>query len=71
VKFFIDTLEYELVKGIATIKAWPVEYFEIQVINTNPSSELCFVTPGACDNAYLTEDNFEYETEDGECLILN
>lgn len=72
VKFFIDTLEYELVKGIATIKAWPVEYFDIQVQEEVPVMRACVpsVIPGECENAYLTEDSFEYETEDGNCLIL-
>jgi len=71
VKFFIDTLEYELVKGIATIKAWPVEYFEIQVIETTSNSNVCYAVPGDCDDAYLTEDGFEMITESGDCLILN
>lgn len=71
VKFFIDTLEYELVKGIATIKAWPIEYFDIQVIEDTPSMRSCIpVIPDNCEDAYLTEDSFEFETEDGNCLIL-
>lgn len=71
VKFFIDTLEYELVKGIATIKAWPVEYFDIQVIDETPAMRSCIpVVVENCEDAYLTEDSFEYETEDGNCLIL-
>ncbi len=71
VKFFIDTLEYELVKGRATIKAWPVEFFDIQVINTTSNQNVCFAVPGDCEDAYLTEDSFEFETEEGNCLILN
>lgn len=71
VKFFIDTLEYELVKGVATIKAWPVEFFDIQVIETTSNQNVCFAVPGDCDDAYLTEDGLEFITEDGDCLILN
>lgn len=71
VKFFIDTLEYELVKGIATIKAWPVEYFDIQVIEDTPAMRSCIPTVvTTCEDAYLTESSFEFETEDGNCLIL-
>lgn len=71
VKFFIDTLEYELVKGRATIKAWPVEFFDIQIIETTSNQNVCYAVPADCTDAYLTEDGFEYETEDGNCLILN
>lgn len=71
VKFFIDTLEYELVKGIATIKAWPVEYFDIQVQEEVPAMRSCIPTVvQTCEDAYLTEDSYEFETEDGNCLIL-
>lgn len=71
VKFFIDTLEYELVKGLATIKAWPVEFFDINVIETTSNHNVCFAVPGDCEDAYLTEDGYEFITEDGNCLILN
>ena len=72
VKFFIESLEYELVQSKATIKAWPVEFFEIAVLNEVPAMRSCVpVVVETCDNAYLTEDSFEYETEDGDCLILN
>ena len=72
VKFFIESLEYELVQSKATIKAWPVEFFEIAVLNEVPAMRSCVpVIAETCDNAYLTEDSFEYETEDGDCLILN
>jgi hypothetical protein len=64
-------LEYELVKGRATIKAWPVEFFDIQVIETTSNQNVCFTVPGDCDDAYLTEDGFEMITEGGDCLILN
>jgi len=71
IKFFIDTLDYELVKGRATIKAWPVEFFDIQVIETTSNANVCYAVPTECENAYLTEDGFELATEDGNCLILN
>lgn len=71
VKFFIDTLEYELVKSRATIKAWPVEFFDIEVIEITSNQNVCYSVPGECSDAYLTEDGFEFETEDGNCLILN
>lgn len=71
-KFFIDTLEYELVKGIATIKAWPVTYFDIRVIESDTLMRDCdAIITELCENAYLTENSFEYATEDGDCLILN
>lgn len=70
-KFFIDTLEYELVKGVATIKAWPVTYFDIQVIESETFMRDCeAVITEICEDAYLTENSFELITEDGDCLIL-
>lgn len=70
-KFFIDTLEYELVKGVATIKAWPVTYFDIQVIESDTFMRDCqAVITDVCEDAYLTENSFELITEDGDCLIL-
>lgn len=70
-KFFIDTLEYELVKGVATIKAWPVTYFDIQVIESETFMRDCqSVITETCEDAYLTENSFELITEDGYCLIL-
>lgn len=70
-KFFIDTLEYELVKGVATIKAWPVTYFDIQVIESDTFMRDCqAVITEVCEDAYLTENSFELITEDGDCLIL-
>lgn len=71
VKFFIESLEYELVKSKATIKAWPKEFFEIQVIDELPAMRTCIpAVLDNCEDAYLTEDSFELETEDGNCLIL-
>ena len=72
VKFFIETLEYDLVKSQATISAWPVSYMDIQTLESNSFMVACdpiFVT--SCEDAYLTEDGFECITEDGNCLILN
>lgn len=70
VRFFIKNLEYEVVKGTVKIEAWPVELMGIDVIETTTHMEIC--APAVpCEDAYLTEDGFEYITEDGECLILN
>jgi hypothetical protein len=70
-KFFIDTLEYELAKGVATIKAWPVTYFDVQVIESETFMRDCqAVITEVCEDAYLTENSFELITEDGDCLIL-
>lgn len=70
VKFFIETLEYELVKGIATISAWPVEYLDIQTLENDSFMRTC--EPLApCEGGYLTQDNSEFITENGNCLILN
>lgn len=44
VMFFIKSLEYELVKGKATIKAWPVEYFEITQTDFTPMMRECAST---------------------------
>jgi len=70
VKFFIKDLEYEIVKGTVKILAWPEELMTIDVIETSTQMLIC--EPAVpCQDAYLTEDNFEYITESGDCLVLN
>ena len=68
VKFFIQDLTYTPEKGECVISAWPVELMTIDVIETTSNMLECVTT---CDDSYLTQDGFEYETEAGACLILN
>lgn len=68
VKFFIQELAYTPDDGEAVIMAWPVEILNIETIETLSTSQIC---SDSCYDGYLTEDGFEYETEDGNCLVLN
>lgn len=70
--FFIKSLEYELVKGKATIKAWPVEYFEISQTDFIPQMLQC-VSAGECGTGALdriTSDGQGRVTSDGQCRII-
>lgn len=70
--FKIKLLDYDMVKGQATIKAWPKTLFDIQVI------EQQFITPDCAeeiddscgDDVRLIEDGDFRITEDGQCRIL-
>ena len=70
VKFFIKELNYEIVKGEATIQAWPIELMTVEVIESGTPQLACGpVDP--CEDAYLTELLEELITESGDCLVLN
>lgn len=70
--FFIKNLSYQPAKGTCTMQVWPATYFEPVVVDQVTDEEICSaVIPDDCDNAYLTENGFEFETEAEECLILN
>lgn len=68
IKFFIQELSYTPDQGEALIQAWPVELLSILTLETTATGQLCVTD---CGDTYLTEDGFEYETENGNCLILN
>jgi hypothetical protein len=68
IKFFINDLSYTPDKGEVVVSAWPVELMSILPLESTATGQLCFTD---CGDSYLTEDSFEYETEDEECLILN
>lgn len=68
ITFFIQELSYTPDQGEALIQAWPVELLSILTIETTATGQLCFTD---CGDTYLTEDGFEFETEDENCLILN
>lgn len=69
--FFIKNLSYQPAKGTCTLQVWPITYFEPQVVEQTPYEEVCEPqVVDECADAYLTENGFEYETEDEECLIL-
>lgn len=70
VKMFIKDLTFEPFKSRATINAWTVEPFEIQVIQTEILGRVCDAVVDECEDALLTEDLLELITEDGECLVL-
>lgn len=63
--FFIKKIEYDIVKGSATIEAWPKEYFDIQVTaDDDPSS-------GEGDqNALLLESSDYLLLENGDNILL-
>jgi hypothetical protein len=70
--FFIKSLEYELVKGKATIKAWPIEYFNISQTEFTPQMVQCFAE-GDCGTGPLDRITSEGEgrvTSEGECRII-
>lgn len=70
--FFIKNLSYQPAKGMCTMQVWPATYFEPVVVDQVTEEEICSaLIPDDCDNAYLTENGFEFETEAEECLILN
>lgn len=69
--FFIKELSYEPVDGVVTIMAWPIEYFEIQVIDQDPVNQVCEADEEECEDAYLTEIGDELITESGNCLVLD
>lgn len=68
IKFFIQELSYTPDQGEALIQAWPVELLSILTLETTATGQICFTD---CGDVYLTEDAFEYETEDEDCLVLN
>jgi hypothetical protein len=68
VAMFIKELKYELWNSKVTILAWPVEYLSIQVPTSSYPVQIC--VPIACENAYLTESEEEFITQDGDCLVL-
>lgn len=70
--FFIKSLEYELCKGKATIKAWPKEYFEITQTDFVRQMIEC-VAPGECGTGALdrtTSDGEGRVTSDGQCRTI-
>lgn len=70
--FFIKSLEYELVKGKATIKAWPIEYFDITQTDFVPLMRQCEVA-GECgtgDMDRITSEGVGRVTSEGECRII-
>lgn len=68
--FFIKEMEYRPIRGTATIRAWPLTYMPINVIESSFPIRTCEPVV-ECENAYLTEGGDEFNTEDGQCLILN
>lgn len=71
--FFIKSLEYELVKGKATIKAWPVEFFVISQTDFIPMMRQCEALSGDCGTGALdrvTSDGEGRITSDGECRVI-
>jgi hypothetical protein len=69
--FFIKTLEYRLFEGTCTLTAWPKEFYENNFVESSGFAEVCYPVSTDCDNAYETEDEEDFETESGACLILN
>jgi hypothetical protein len=69
--FFIKNLDYKLFDGICTLTAWPKNFVENEFTESSGLAEVCYPVSTDCDNAYLTEDEFDFETESGACLILN
>lgn len=73
--FFIKSLEYELVKGKATIKAWPVEFFNIVQTDFAPLLRECEPPRedecGTGEFDRVTSDGEGRRTSDGECRIVS
>lgn len=72
VMFFIKSLEYELVKGKATIRAWPVEYFAISQTAFVPQMVQCFAPRecGSDEDDRTTSEGEGRETSEGECRTI-
>jgi hypothetical protein len=69
--FFIKNLEYKLFDGVCTLTAWPKEFYENTFVESSGLAEVCYPVSTDCDNAYTTEDEINFETESGACLVLN
>jgi hypothetical protein len=72
VMFFIKSLEYELVKGKATIKAWPIEFFDIVQTDFIPQMKVC-ESDSECGDGALDRTTSEDEgrtTSEGECRTI-
>lgn len=69
--FFIKTLDYRLFQSTCTLTAWPKEFFENTFVQSSGLAEVCHPIDTDCDNAYTTEDEIDFETEAGACLVLN
>lgn len=69
--FFIKSLDYRLFDGTCTLLAWPKEFFENAFVESSGNAEICYPPTDECANAYQTEDDIDFETESGACLILN
>lgn len=70
--FFIKSLEYELIKGKATIKAWPLEYFNITQTDFVPTMRQCQVA-GSCgtnEDDRTTSEGEGRTTSEGECRTI-
>jgi hypothetical protein len=73
--FFIKELEYDIVKGTAVIKAWPKEYFDIQVIETEYQNAACPIERSLADSDDNPDEPFVPDevcyrlTEDGDIRI--
>lgn len=66
-KFFIKTLEYKVVSGVAVINAWPTEFMDIGVIDSTVTMYDC-VAPVA---EYRLLENGDFRiTESGDFRIL-
>lgn len=70
--FFIKSLEYELVKGICTVKAWPKVYFPIVQTDFVPQMVVC-ESAGSCGTGTMDRVTSEGEgrvTSEGECRVI-
>lgn len=66
--FFIKSIEYEVVKGRASMKLWPVEPFEISVVDFVPTTQVCEADD--CEDAIT--DSFDEDLVDqfGNCITI-
>lgn len=67
-RFYIQTLEYSPFTSEASIKAWPKDDFEIQVVEDVIQEPVC-PTPENLGNYLATDDGFYLLTDDGEYLL--
>lgn len=67
VAFFIKSLDYEVVRGRAVMKLWPVIPFEITVVDFVPTIQECEPDDG-CEDAITDSFGEDLVDELGECI---
>jgi hypothetical protein len=68
VAFFIKSIDYEVIKGRATMKLWPVEPFEIGVVDFVPTTQVCEADD--CEDAITDSLDQDLVDQFGNCITI-